>query len=251
MENLHGYKSLLNEIEEFISKLEKGQLTKDELVTLEQRTRELHERSVILKYKAFESFVNGSAEVNAPIAVPVPEEIPAQTNPEPEVPEIVFSLFDDTPTEATSNEPEVDKVETMESFPEPEMTSNREPIDAPTDASSLPNEAPSEQEYKVASSGSPFIDKVNKSGRSMESHFPGTSLTTLIGAFGLNERLRYINELFNGSSEAFGDAVKSLDGCADLNDALSRIEGLASNYQWDAEDEVVFEFLTVIRRRYA
>lgn len=251
MENLHGYKSLLNEIEEFISKLEKGQLTKDELVTLEQRTRELHERSVILKYKAFESFVNGSAEIIAPVAVPVPEEIPAQKNPEPEVPEIVFSLFDDTPSEPVSPEPEEEKVEVAESPSEPENLSNVEPIVEPVDVPPLPEQEASKPEQKIASVDGSFIQKVNKSGRSEESHFPGTTLTTLIGAFGLNERLRYINELFEGSSEAFGDAVKSLDGCSDLSDAFSKIEEMASNFQWDAEDEVVFEFLTVIRRRYA
>ena len=51
MENLENYKNRIKAIEELANKMEKGTLTIEELSKLETLTRELHERSIILKYK--------------------------------------------------------------------------------------------------------------------------------------------------------------------------------------------------------
>jgi hypothetical protein len=75
-------------------------------------------------------------------------------------------------------------------------------------------------------------------------------LDSLIGSFGLNERLQYINELFNGSSEAFSDAVKRLDNLGSYQDALIEASKFAHEYNWDLESETVEELVIKLKRRH-
>ena len=76
-------------------------------------------------------------------------------------------------------------------------------------------------------------------------------LDTLIGSFGLNERLQYINELFEGSSEGFSDAIKTIDHSGDFNQAIDKIAGFANQHHWDLESETVEDFIGKVKRRHA
>jgi hypothetical protein len=76
-------------------------------------------------------------------------------------------------------------------------------------------------------------------------------LETLIGSFTLNERLQFINELFEGSSDLFSTAVKKLDSLDGLDSARVVVGEFASANNWDLESEIVEDFLVKICRRYA
>ena len=91
---------------------------------------------------------------------------------------------------------------------------------------------------------------------SMESQvtdsFALSKLDTLIGSFGLNERLQFINELFEGSSEAFSEAVKMLDTRTGMDSAREKMAEFAQGNNWDnADPETVSDFVSKIKRRYA
>ena len=96
-----------------------------------------------------------------------------------------------------------------------------------------------------------FLDRLKIENNSIASRFSSSKLDTLIGAFGLNERLRYINNLFDGSSEIFSDAIKSLDSQSSLEEAKLKAAQLATEHDWDPEEEVVLEFMQYLNRRYA
>lgn len=55
MDGLKNYREKIKSIEKLVDKMESGELSINELVELEGLTRDLHERSIILKYKAFEN----------------------------------------------------------------------------------------------------------------------------------------------------------------------------------------------------
>ena len=86
--------------------------------------------------------------------------------------------------------------------------------------------------------------------KSLNSLYGGSKLDTLIGAFGLNEKLRYINDLFDGSSEMFSEAIKSIDGKNNLDEAKVELKNLAEQHEWDAEEESVTEFMGFVARRH-
>lgn len=76
-------------------------------------------------------------------------------------------------------------------------------------------------------------------------------LETLIGSFTLNDKLLFINSLFDGSSDAFAKAVKSLDITLSMSDARIMLSSLADEYHWEMDNEVVEDFVYRICQRHA
>lgn len=76
----------------------------------------------------------------------------------------------------------------------------------------------------------------------------GESLPKL---FMLNEKLVFINELFEGSSEAFANAVKNLDLAGSIVEATKMIAVQCNQFHWDMESEVFEDFIYKICCRYA
>jgi hypothetical protein len=107
-------------------------------------------------------------------------------------------------------------------------------------------------EEKSAEISSEWISKLRTMESQLTDSFVMSKLDTLIGSFGLNERLQFINELFEGSSEAFSDAVKILDARTGMDTAREKIAEFAQSNNWnDADPETVSDFLAKIKRRYA
>jgi hypothetical protein len=123
----------------------------------------------------------------------------------------------DTPIETESIEPQANFLDTIEN---PESTSIN----------------------------SDWILQIEQTIRADRSVFP---LETLIGSFSLNEKLQFINELFDGSSDAFSSATKKLDACENMIIAREQLSDYASSYNWDLESEIVEDFIFKICRRYA
>jgi hypothetical protein len=112
------------------------------------------------------------------------------------------------------------------------------------------NSQPIENEFdqKVISA---FIHKYNQVGSNLASQFGVSKLESLIGSFGLNERLQFINELFDGSSESFANAIKGLDQQANSENARAKVAEYAIENNWDVDSETVEEFMQKVVRRYA
>lgn len=242
MENLNKYKSHIKDVQEIIEKLENGTLGLDELIKLEELTRNLHERSVILKYKAFEKQVMPKTSDEVLDEGGAEEEVPEV---EEEVEEMDFSMFEEGPVEEMDEEmPEV-VVEEMEELEE-EMHQEHE-----SEIIEEPAAEENNQSEKAPAQDMEFWERIQSEDHSLSSQFEGSKLDTLVGAFSLNEKLRFINELFDGSSELFSEAVKTLDAFDSIDQASGRFNELATEHDWDPEDEAVVEFMTYVRRRYA
>ena len=237
MENIKKYKYQIQEVESLVVKLENGELNLEELTILEALTRAIHERSVILKYKAFEKKVNPDANfvaIDIEVSEPVGEELKGQMTEEPTIEFSILSGDEKVKEEAAVTEKKSEEV-TKSIMKEP-----TEPILVEL-----------EEENAVSNTGSSFLDSLKSADNSVNARFNVSKLETLIGAFSLNQKLRYINELFDGSSESFSDAIKSLDAKATMDEAREIISSLASKYEWDTEEESVIEFIAFLNRRYA
>jgi len=104
------------------------------------------------------------------------------------------------------------------------------------------------QHPESTSINSAWILQIEQTIRSDRSVFP---LETLIGSFSLNEKLQFINELFDGSSDAFSTATKKLDAFETMAQAREQLSEFSSTYNWDLESEIVEDFIFKICRRYA
>lgn len=270
MANLSTIEARLKAIEEAFSKLNHGKLTREELEELVVNTQELHERAIILRYKAFEEKIFGERPVEIapvietpiyeePVAEPI-QETSSYSMPELEIeleeeevveetieeieeqPAFDFSLFDDSAEQIkeevlednTFEHLSVSSTESTEDGVHEEHITMEQVIVTPTE--------PSNQK---------FYARFSKDNTDLAPQIGMTALSTLIGSFGLNERLQYINELFDGSSEAFSEAIKVLDNLSSRDEMLIRASAYANNHNWDLESETVEEFVLKLKRRYA
>lgn len=228
MEEMNGFQSKIDLIQKLVKQLNDGKMTLSDLNELEKTTRELHERSIILRYST----------MNKTVAKPEPVVIEDVVAEEPIVEEKIeeSGISFDFGGEKESSEEEVafDLFEESEDVLETEEESK---------------EVPSFDRDKGVEETSSFYDSVDLKSAAVNTFSIG-KLNSLIGSFGLNERLRFINDLFDGDSDQFGEAIKQLDSRNDLIEAKETINYFAKNNEWEADDESVVDFLLLIQRRY-
>ncbi|MEY3236015.1 MAG: hypothetical protein RI883_116 [Bacteroidota bacterium] len=258
------FESNISAIQTALANLNAGKLTQDELESLVENAKEVYERAVVLRYKAFELKVFGEKEVEEPIfAAPIFEnsfieetelevselelDIPAEELEEKEEeiveenPAFDFSLFDDTVEEVKEEELEEDAIEHVS------VTATH------TDDFGIHEDKIIMEQVTLTPTGDEnraFLDKFTKKDMSSYNQISSAKIVTLIGAFGLNERLQYINELFDGSSEDFSEAIKAIDNFGSLEEALMKASIYAKQHNWDNSSETVEEFVHKIKRRY-
>lgn len=234
---------LLQTIGELFHKMDKGDLSKNEMQDLVENARQLYDRAVIMQYKALEAKVlNSIVEKTTPVEVQ--EE--AITEPEPlieekkeetveEQPRIDFSIFDQV-EEEKPEEIEVQPEEKEASIAqEPEIEHTGENI-------------PAAQEENTASS---FYEKFSKpEDNSLSSRLSHSKIESLSTAFGFNEKLQVINEMFDGNSEEFKSGINSLDTAASSDSARQLLSELAVKHSWDLEDQLVESFVNKVERRH-
>lgn len=275
MANQQKLGKTLEELQTLIARLKAGDLQLNELESLVLNARELYELSLVLRYKAYENQVQGAIEeVHSAVISDAPKEVEEEenasisesfVNEEVVQPAIEFSLFDE-PEELPSLEKEEPSVEEVHHAPEaesepvimqeqlaeePEVASEIiAEVEAPLVETNVVTEEWVVEQAPVAESNE-FVKRFSAIDPSIQHQLAMSRLDTLIGSFGLNERLQFINELFDGSSEAFSEAIKSIDAQSDQLAALRKASNLAEQFSWDHDSETVEEFVLKIKRRYA
>lgn len=258
-------KELIEKLTGFQNLIENEGLSMENMDAFVDASKELYERVIILRYKAYEQNVFGVR--NEPKVIVSNEE---NTDIPNEIPSIDFSLFNEstlTSGEAEAELEENDKmIEEEEIFEAQNLDSTIEVTNTLTDEPS--NETAveindesidqdelimEEMDAALEVNEEPFKEEATTTidDQPFQNHFGLGKLDTLIGSFGLNERLQYINELFDGSSEAFSDGIKKLDQQENYASAREILVQYAKTYAWEKDSETVIEFAQKVARRYA
>ncbi len=260
---------LLVSIQLLFNNLKIGKLSEEDMETLVNSTRELHERALILRYKAYEHKIYGesASEIND---VVLPEAVHEHLLVEPEIPsfeaeitEVVaepkhvdtpsfdmsFSLFDQLeetqkeeevilPTETSSKalEPEIDNFTVSEALENVEIIATPETIIPTTETASAPKD---------------MFDKMLDQDNSLGAKLMFSKIESLQTAFGLNEKLQIIRELFKGSSEDYTQAIQILDVQPNFEQAKTILSNFTLEYAWELDTPITIEFVQKIARRYA
>lgn len=270
MTNLSALKVTIEAIQAAYEKLENGKISSEELEILLEQSRELYDRAVILRYKSYEEKVfptyeahskqqteislekeaaHEFTEIEAAVVsvdrVEMPFEVAEKVMENPimeEIPSFDFSLFDDSSEEAKHEVLEEEAIEhiSVTATSEEEFGLHEEKI-VMEQVTITP----------VSEENQRFLARYSKTDINNMNQILMSKLDTLIGSFGLNERLQYINELFNGSSEHFSEAVKIIDNQSNIEEALLKTSVYANQFNWENDSETVEEFVIKIKRRYA
>jgi hypothetical protein len=262
-------KTILGHLQSGVEKLESGHLSPEDMELLVEDAKELYERMVILRYKIYETSVLGVKEAVISASI---------RHTEIETPIDLFGSIDEPTSEpefevtfasGQSDELNEEKIIEEESHEEEELIEEAAPIVEEEDLIEEEKEEEEEEEEELhgeeeeelieraaPSSWEPefsgdqpiWMAEMEANIRDNRSVFP---LESLIGAFTLNEKLQFINELFDGSSDEFSSNVKQLDQLASIDAARNMIAELAATYTWDTDSEIVEDFMYKICRRYA
>lgn len=265
-------KTILGHLQTGVEKLESSDLSPEDMELLVEDAKELYERMVILRYKIYETNVLGvqepvisasirQTEIETPIDLFGSIDEPTVT-PEPEF-EVTFANGEaDTQEEEIFNEEwqeeEEELEETIQEEQEVEQQEVEEPIETfeePTQEEEIEEkeekeeeEAPTPWEPQFSADQPIWMAEMEANIRDSRSVFP---LESLIGAFTLNEKLQFINELFEGSSDDFSTNIKQLDQLGSMDAARNMLAELAQTFNWDTESEIVEDFIYKICRRHA
>ena len=272
-------KELVSAIENGLKKISKGNITLIELEETVASSRELYERLLIVRYKVYENSILAVEESEELEVVDketevkkeeetIPEEnkeieliFEEETNDIAEDSIIRFDLFATPEIESEVEEddvlPEVEKeIEQSieeEVLPEIEIKEEElveENLDSVEEIENTANDN-AETSKEIAEDASDLFPKLMKIEKSIAQNYQVMTLETLIGSFTLNERLQFINELFDGSSDLFSSAIKRLDALDNRDSARSVIAEYAAENNWDLDGEVVEDFMLKICSRYA
>ncbi len=86
----------------------------------------------------------------------------------------------------------------------------------------------------------------NSSQKDLSSKFHDQPIPDIASAIGINEKFRYIRELFNGDSDRYSETIKTLNS---INSEKEAIDYLNKNFSWDMEGKLVKRLLDLTRRK--
>ncbi|MEN9302402.1 MAG: hypothetical protein RL264_831 [Bacteroidota bacterium] len=305
-------KNLISSLQIALENLEKGTISRTEIEQMTNDARELYERLVVLRFKAYEQLTQSSfekevslsadvsnevqetliakealvetpasgafdfslfeeavvaapiaetvapavAETVAPVAETVVEPVAVETSAPIEMevatPEVEEHISVTT-SEVVIDNQEFEKTQEVHSIVEetPVATTVIE-----TQTTSYEAVAPKEEAVSAPSTGfqsgvHPYVPAIKKVEQNIRGNYSIVPLETLVGSFTLGEKLQFINQLFNGSSEAFSSAIKKLDGLSGMDEARNVVAEIVASNGWDIEGEATEEFLLKVCRRYA
>lgn len=174
-------------------------------------------------------------ESQEPEPQPIPEEVQepvAEIEIEPEI------------------EPEVEPEAEAEIEVEPEVEPEIEPDIFPEgDDDDLPLFAEPESIFEAAQK-SPKARKamidVMEDKQAWKTDMPGTPVKDILSAISLNDRVQFINVLFNEDAALFQQARTKINTLETLDQAVDYV---TSTFNWDMSSQVVYRFMMAVRRK--
>ena len=177
---------------------------------------------------------------------PEPQPIPVEVS-EPEIiaepePEIVAE-----PEPEIVAEPEPEVVVEPEPEPEPEPLPAVFPEDDDDDDLPLFAEPESifEAAQKLPKARKAMID-VMEDKQAWRTDMPGAPVKDILSAISLNDRVQFINVLFNEDPALFQQARAKINSLETLDEAIDYV---TSTYNWDMGSQVVYRFMMAVRRK--
>lgn len=164
---------------------------------------------------------------------PIVQNIEEEKEEEIELPKAIGDII-----QANMNEITVESVIEAEQEMEDELVENTpETIETPTAFTAPTTDASFFNSYRSL--------ELNPSAKLI-----APKIENLTGAFGLNEKLMFIRELFNGSSDAFNTSIATIDQLGNFNEAKSFLNPIAIENEWTLENQTTVDFIAKIERRF-
>lgn len=173
-------------------------------------------------------------------AVGADDDLPFDDVPEPEVEVSVPE------PEVEESEPETDAVEDVEPV-ESAVEEDLPVAEEEDDDDDLPIFAEPEVVAPQLRKPKPAVIDTMTDRQAWRTDMPGTPVKDIRSAISLNDRIFFINYLFNEDPMAFQEALTRINQMGSLDEV---VEYVTSDFpEWNMESDVVYRFMMAVRRR--
>jgi hypothetical protein len=243
-------RELANDLNEKLDALQIGNLSAQELESMTEHSRELYERLVVLRYKAFDTTVKGEA------AIPeVKEAEPIKTEPAPIAFKIDEPKIDVVPNQVSLIDAieEVTKQETLditESQQEEEAPPIMPAAEAPAEIAK--NHITHNERAAAFATQESLHERLSKgmsNTATLAAKHENTAISDLKKAISLNQRFQFSKELFKGNNQEYEMAIDKLN-TANREEAMKQLENLRSKFSWAHDNLVTQDFVSLVERRH-
>lgn len=233
---------IIKQLKDLGTKLEEGRLEPEEVVEMADLSRDLYERLVVIRHKAYEDLIREERQegvVEEPEPLPIRQEV------------------EETSVEPVSSEKELLDENLSENRPEEETETTEEesrPIIPMGSVEVSPNQISlidSIEEIKQMEQtlNEKFHEKSDE--KSLAQKLKQKPIEDLVSAIGINQKFRFISQLFNDDQTAFEGSVQKLNMFSSYIEADEYIQNtLSEQYGWNPKDPVVKELIDLAQRRY-
>jgi len=232
---------LVSSIGEGLKKCKTTSLELAEYETLLNQARELHERVLLIRHKAFEILSKKEDISQKPL-----EKIEEKKESEPEEVNFAFSLFEEPKQEEEKQAPTPEPI----SIPEPIV---EKPIETKAEITEIkiPEIKPVDS-FTIQDKKDTLADSYSQTNeeKNLASSLQQNAIASLSNAFSLNDRIRFVKNLFEGDSDTFNLTVKEIDALGNKEEADHKLQQLIETYNWEKENEDFILFSSFIDRRF-
>ncbi|MFY7972273.1 MAG: hypothetical protein ACOVOO_10050 [Flavobacteriales bacterium] len=269
---------IASELQKHIELLESGQLSTPQVEVMTNQARELYERLIVLRFRAYDKDVKSQPATEAQVAttpVEAATETPVMVNEEKPQPLIAPIQLEESTPEV---EEPIQEIQFEINAPTVEETEEENPVDStpfsfrvsePTVAPNQVNlidaieEIESNQEIEApkiepAQFTSPLFktesvnDRLSKTVGAQETlaqKMENTPISDLKKAITLNQRFQFSKELFKGNNQDYEVTIDRLN-TSSRDEAMRTLDTLRSKYAWNNESIVAQDFTELVERRY-
>ena len=182
------------------------------------------------------------APVEAPAEVPVEVPVAETVIEEPVVEEPVVEPVVEEAVEELAVEPIVPEEEPVTVEEEPETAEEDDDDDLPLFAEPKPIFEAAQESPKVKKA---VID-VMTNKEAWRTDMAGSPVRDLLSAISLNDRVQFINVLFDEDPVKFQQTRAKINAMTSLDDVVAFI---TANFNWDMSSQVVYRFMMAVRRK--
>ena len=225
---------ILSEIKELVSSISKELALIETKMSEYQSLYESDEDRIESLDLEDDYFLNITTAISSPATIEIP-----QHEPEPEP--VAEPQLEPEPAAEPIAVPEPEPV----AEPAAEPTAEPEPVAEPT-AEPEPKQKPKQKPQPEAEQSTAIVDKLAAKQR-WRTDMPGSPVKDIRSAIALNDRVLFINTLFDKDPVRFQADLTAINGMDTLAQAIDYFQ--EHHPEWNFDSDTVYRFMMAVRRR--
>lgn len=231
---------ILSEIKELVSSISKELALIETKMSEYQSLYESDEDRIESLDLEDDYFLNITTAISSPATIEMPQ-------PEPEPEPVAEPQLEPEPVAEPEPEPAAEPIAEPEPVAEPaaEPTAEPEPVAVPI-AVPEPKQKPKPKPQPEAEQSTAIVDKLAAKQR-WRTDMPGSPVKDIRSAIALNDRVLFINTLFDKDPVRFQADLTAINGMDTLAQAIDYFQ--EHHPEWNFDSDTVYRFMMAVRRR--